>query len=66
MEKIYANICFDVVVLYKNMKTCLFTHVLLYFLYLVLTFIPHYIIMVKGLFCIKIIALTCLRKMKVG
>ena len=25
-------------------------HVLMYFLHLVLTFIPHYIIMVKGLF----------------
>ena len=49
MEKIQENMCFDVV-LYENI-TCLFTHFLLYFLHLVLTFTPppHYIIMVKGL-----------------
>ena len=48
MEKIQANMCFDVGFLYENIRTCLFTHVLLYFLHLVLTFNPHYIIMVKG------------------
>ena len=31
MEKIQANICFDVVFLYTNIRTCLFTHVFLYF-----------------------------------
>ena len=45
-RKIQANMCFDVVFLYENMGTCLFTPV---FLHLVLTFTPHYIIMVKGL-----------------
>ena len=40
MEKIQANVCFDVVFLYENIRTCLFTHVLLYFLHLVLTFTP--------------------------
>ena len=54
MEKIRANMCFDVVFLYENIRTCLFTYVLLYFLHLVLTFTPHYIIMVKGLLqCIR-------------
>ena len=48
MEKIQANMCFDVVFLYENIGTCLFTPVFLYFLHLVLTFTPHYIIMVKG------------------
>ena len=46
MEKIHENMCFDVVVLYENIRTCLFTYVFLYFLHLVLTFTPHYIIMV--------------------
>ena len=49
MEKIHENMCFDVVFLYENIRTCLFTYVFLYFLHLVLTFTPHYIIMVKGL-----------------
>ena len=49
MEKIQANMCFDVVFLSKNIRTCLFAHVFLYFLHLMLTFTPHYIIMVKGL-----------------
>ena len=49
MEKIHENICFDVVFLYENIRTRLFTYVFLYF---VLTFTPHYIIMVKGLLCI--------------
>ena len=49
METIHENMCFDVVFLYENIRTCLFTYVLLYFLHLVLTFTPHYIIMVKGL-----------------
>ena len=49
MEKILANIGFDVIFLYENMRTCLFTHVLLHFLHSVLTFTSHYIIMVKGL-----------------
>ena len=40
MEKIQANICFDVVFLYKNIRASLFTHVFLYFLHLVLTFTP--------------------------
>ena len=46
MEKIHKNMCFDVVFLYENIQTCLFTYV---FLHLVLTFTPHYVIMVKGL-----------------
>ena len=50
MEKIHENMCFDVVFLYESIRTCLFTYVFLYFLHLVLTFTPHYIIMVKGLF----------------
>ena len=58
MEKIHENMCFDVVYLYENIITCLFTYVFLYFLHLVLTFTPHYIIMVKGLLgihvCIKL------------
>ena len=41
--------CFDVVFLFENIRTCLFTRVFMYFLHLVLTFTPHYIIMVKGL-----------------
>ena len=49
MEKIHENMCFDVVFLFENIGTCLFTHVFMYFLQLVLTFTPHYIIMVKGL-----------------
>ena len=51
MERIHENMCFDVVFLYENIRTCLFTctYVFLYFLHLVLTFTPHYIIMVKGL-----------------
>ena len=40
---------FDVVILFENIRTCLFTHVFMYLLHLVLTFTPHYIIMVKGL-----------------
>ena len=42
MEKIHENMCFDVVFLYKNIRTCLFTYVFLYFLHLhvVLTFTP--------------------------
>ena len=44
MEKIQAK-CFDVVFLYENIRTCLLTHVFVYFL---LNFTPHYIIMVKG------------------
>ena len=47
MEKIHENMCFDVVFLYENIRTCLFTYVFLYFLHLVLTFTPHYIIMVN-------------------
>ena len=49
MEKIHENMCFDVVFLYENIRTCVFTYVFLYFLHLVLTFTPHYIIMIKGL-----------------
>ena len=49
MEKIHENMCFDVVFLYENIRTCLFTCVFLYFAHLVLTFTPHYIIMVKSL-----------------
>ena len=40
MEKIHENMCFDVVFLYENIRTCLFTYVFLYFLHLVLTFTP--------------------------
>ena len=50
MEKTHENICFDVVFLYENTRTCLFTYV---FLYLMLTFI---IIMVKGLLLILHVA----------
>ena len=50
MEKIQANMCFDVVFLYENIRTCLFTYVFLYFFHFMLTFTTHYIIMVKGLF----------------
>ena len=39
MEKI-QNMYFDVVFLSKNIRTCLFTHVFLNFLHLVLTFTP--------------------------
>ena len=49
MEKIHENMCFDVVFVFENIGTCLFTSVFMYFLHLVLTFTPHYIIMVKGL-----------------
>ena len=54
MEKIQANMCFGVAFVYKNIRTCLFTHVLVYFLRLVLSFTsppppPHYVIMIKGL-----------------
>ena len=52
MEKIHENMCFDVGFLFENIRTCLFTHVFMYFLHLVLTFTPHYIIMVKGLLSI--------------
>ena len=31
MEKIHENMCFDVVFLYENIRTCLFTYVFLYF-----------------------------------
>ena len=55
MEKIHDNMCFDVVFLYENIITCLFTYVFLYFLQLVLTFTPHYIIMVKGLLIVSLI-----------
>ena len=41
--------CFDVVFVFENIRTCLFTRVFMYFLHLVFTFTPHYIIMVKGL-----------------
>ena len=54
MEKIQANMFFDVVFLYGNIGTCLFTPVFLYFLHLVLTFTPHYIIMVKGLIALTV------------
>ena len=40
MEKIHENMCFDVVFLYENIRTCLFTYVFRYFLHLVLTFTP--------------------------
>ena len=36
MEKIQANMCFGVVFMYENIRTCLFTHVIVYFLRLVL------------------------------
>ena len=54
MEKIHENMCFDVVFLYENIQTCLFTYVFLHFLHLVLTFTPHYIIKVKGLLHTKV------------
>ena len=38
MENIQANMCFDVVFLYENIGTCLFTPAFPYFLRLVLTF----------------------------
>ena len=40
MEKIQANMCLDVYVMYKNIGTCLFTPLFLYFLHLVLPFTP--------------------------
>ena len=59
MEKIHENMCFDVVFLYENIRTCLFTYVFLYFLHLVLTFTPHYIVMVKGLLRRPIVMHEC-------
>ena len=46
MEKIHENMCFDVVFLYENIRTFLFTYVFLYFLHLVLTFTRN------GLLCL--------------
>ena len=57
MEKIQANVCFDVIFLYENnIRTCFFMHVLLYFLLLVLTFTPYYIIIIALILPPQVIA----------
>ena len=48
MEKIQANMCFDVVFLYINIRTYLFTRYP-YFLHVYSAHLSHYITMVKGL-----------------
>ena len=49
MEKIQENICKQACLYVFVQENYIKAHVLMYFLHLVLTFIPHYIIMVKGL-----------------
>ena len=50
MEKIQENICKQACSYVFVQENYIKAHVLMYFLHLVLTFIPHYIIMVKGLY----------------
>ena len=50
MEKIQENICKQACSYVFVLENYIKAHVLMYFLHLVLTFTPHYIIMVKGLF----------------
>ena len=49
MEKIQENICKQACSYVFVRENYIKAHVLMYFLHLVLTFTPHYIIMVKGL-----------------
>ena len=49
MEKIQENICKQACSYIFVQENYIKAHVLMYFLHLVLTFTPHYIIMVKGL-----------------
>ena len=49
MEKIHENMCKQVCSYVFIQENYIEAHVLMYFLHLVLTFTPHYIIMVKGL-----------------
>ena len=49
MEKIQENICKQACSYVFVQENYTKAHVLMYFLHLVLTFTPHYIIMVKGL-----------------
>ena len=49
MEKIQENICKQACSYVFVQENYIKTRVLMYFLHLVLTFTPHYIIMVKGL-----------------
>ena len=48
MEKIQENICKQACLYVFVQENYIKAHVLMYFLHLVLTFTPHYIIMVKG------------------
>ena len=48
MEKIQANVCFDVVFLYENIRTCLFTCSPVISPFSAHFHPPHYIIMVKA------------------
>ena len=50
MEKIQENICKQACLYVFVQENYIKAHVCSYFLHLVLTFTPHYIIMVKGLF----------------
>ena len=49
MEKIHENTCKQACSYVCKQENYIKAHVLMYFLQLVLTFTPHYIIMVKGL-----------------
>ena len=49
MEKLQENICKQACSYVFVQENYIEAHVCLYFLHLVLTFTPHYIIMVKGL-----------------
>ena len=53
MEKTPENICKRACSYVFVQETYIKAHILMYFLHLVLTFTPHYIIMVKGLFAEK-------------
>ena len=46
-KKIHVNMCFDVVFLYENITTCLFTHFHVFSPFSA-HFYPHYITVVKG------------------
>ena len=50
MEKIHENTCKQACSYVFKQENYIKAHVLMYFLQLVLTFTPHYIIMVKGLY----------------
>ena len=51
MEKIHENTCKQACSYVFKQENYIKARVLMYFLQLVLTFTPHYIIMVKGLLC---------------